>query len=554
MKGQLLLLSCAALAISMMPPNACAQTTPSRSPDQQTAGTASIRGRVTAADSGQPLRHAQVSVSGTENRVNRSTATDAEGRYEFIDVPAGRYNIYSTKGGYVRLSYGQTRPQQAGKPLEVLEGQRVDRLDFALVRGSVIAGRILDEYGDPVPDATVTTMRFQTTNGRRRLAPSGRSATSNDIGEFRIFGIDAGQYYLSATARYAGLPPELEDRPGYAQTYFPGTPDATAAQQITVGAGRTFENVVIPLVPARLARVTGSALNSSGRPLTGSVRLDTREFYGAGQGGAAIRPDGTFTINDVAPGDYVVIAESNGATGDNPYASANITVGGEDVSGVQLITAGLISATGRVVVDPALAQSLRPGTIRIGATPADLVNGISFGPGNQPSYAKDDFTFEMKVRPGRFRIFATGLPDGWTTRAVRYRGVDVTDAGIEFTPQADLGNIEIELTSRTTTVTGLVNDDHGKPTLEYTVLVFAQDRDKWAYGGRYSRTARPDQDGRFKITGLPPGDYSAIALESIENGSFNDPEFFESVRSKATPLSLNDGETKTVDLRLNSAQ
>ena len=527
-------------------------TPPARDSDQSAPSTASIRGRVVAADSGQPLRRAQVSLSGSENRVNRSTATDAEGRYEFTEVPAGRYTVSSNKAGYLGLSYGQTRPQQA-KPLEIADGQRVDRLDFALPRGGVITGRIVDEYGDPMPDANVAIMRFQTTNGVRRLVSVGRSGTSNDIGEFRIFGIEPAQYYLSATARFTTLPPELEDRPGYAPTYFPGTPDAAAAQQLTVGAGRTIENVIIPLVPARLARITGTAMTASGRPMTGAVRLQTRAFPGGPSPGGAVRPDGTFTINDVPPGDYQLLTEANGPAADGGFATADITVAGENVTDVHLIGAALIMATGRVVVDPAIAQSLRLTTIQVAATPAEMVNGVSFGPGNPPSYLKEDFTFEVKARPGRFRLFAFGLPPGWTLRAVRYRGVDVTDSGIEFKPQTDLGNIEIELTSRTTTVSGLVNDDHGKPAMEYTVLVFAQDREKWAYGARYSRTARPDQDGRFKIIGLPPGDYSAIALESIENHDSADSEFLESVRSRATSLSINEGETKIVDLRLNSA-
>ena len=97
--------------------------------------------------------------------------------------------------------------------------------------------------------------------------------------------------------------------------------------------------------------------------------------------------------------------------------------------------------------------------------------------------------------------------DGWSIRSVRLNGVDVTDAGIEFKPNEDISGVEVELTNKVTTISGTVKTSRGELSKEYTAIVFAQDKEKWTGNTRYQSAGRPDQDGRFKITGLPPGEY-----------------------------------------------
>src|SRR4051812_44666087 len=145
-------------------------------------GTSTLKGHVVAADSGQPLRKAQVRITAVEIRENRLATTDADGLFEFKDVRAGRYVVSVNKGGFVNLSYGQQRPADAAKPLTILDNQHVEKLDFALPRGAVITGRILDEFGEPMAEVQIAAQQYQTVQGQRRLVPSGRSAQTNDIG------------------------------------------------------------------------------------------------------------------------------------------------------------------------------------------------------------------------------------------------------------------------------------------------------------------------------------------------------------------------------------
>src|SRR5882672_8009031 len=150
--------------------------------DNQAApkGTAKLSGRVMAADTGNPLRRAQVRLTAPEIRVNRVATSDNNGRYEFADLAAGQYRLQISKAGYVTLEYGQARPFETGKSLDLADGQSLDKIDFSLPRGSVIAGRLTDEFGDPIADANVQALRYQFVNGQRQLVQVGRSGTSDD--------------------------------------------------------------------------------------------------------------------------------------------------------------------------------------------------------------------------------------------------------------------------------------------------------------------------------------------------------------------------------------
>jgi hypothetical protein len=222
---------------------------PGLGPRQPKTGTARMRGRVVAAETGTPVRRAVIRISSPD--IGSKTAmTDAEGRYEFRDLPAGRFNLSVSKAGYVTVQYGQTRPFEQGKPIDLIDAQVMDKADFVMPRGSVISGRVVDEFGEPMSDAMVMAMRSVWAGGRRRLQSTGRSATTNDLGQFRIYGLSPGDYYVSATMRGGpemmamematmlggaggGGPVGSNPSSGYAPTYFPGTSNGGARKRRT---------------------------------------------------------------------------------------------------------------------------------------------------------------------------------------------------------------------------------------------------------------------------------------------------------------------------------
>ena len=335
----LLLMSSASFAQAPPPPAVSVPGLPSQLPPRDTApkiGTARIRGRVVAADTGQPLRKAQVRATSAELRENRLATTDANGVYELTELPAGRYQLTATKGSFVQLQYGQTRPFEAGKPLQVGDGQTADKVDFNLPRGGLVTGRVVDEFGEGATDVQVSAMRYQFIQGRRQLVPAGRTVTTNDIGEYRLFGLPPGQYYIGATLR-AGNPFDgaTNDRSGYAPTYYPSTANISGAERLTVELGQTRNGIDVVLATTRTARITGTVVDADGKPLVNGMIMMMQ--LGAGvttSGGSQVRPDGSFTITNVAPGEYTLVAINPqsvlGGGGLPEMITATVTVAGED--------------------------------------------------------------------------------------------------------------------------------------------------------------------------------------------------------------------------------
>jgi hypothetical protein len=430
----------------------------------------------------------------------------------------------------------------------------VEKVDFTLPRGAIITGHVLDELGDPAEDVSVAVMRSLVVAGRRRLVSAGRNSMTNDNGEFRLFGLAPGTYYVSATLR-SGIAANVEsdDHSGYAPTYYPSTASAGEAQRLTLGVGQTLNDIDVTLVSARVARINGTAVDSQGRSLAGAMVIVTQRNSGTLGGimnfAAIIRPDGGFSASGLPPGDYSLTVNIQARPGEVPEsATTQITLAGRDVDGVQLVGVKPSTLTGRIVLtDPSAAQTLQTDRLRLAAPPKNPDEGPNAGGSGR---VNDDLTFEIKTPPG-LRIVTTASPTpGWTTKAVRVNGIDVTEAGIEVRPNEDLGGIEIELTNRLTNLSGVVTNGRGDTVADYTAVVFPQDRERWVGSARSLRSARPDQDGRFKIAGLPAGDYYAIAVDSIEPGDASDPDYLDRVMNHATRFSLGEAETKTLDLKL----
>ena len=523
--------------------------------DTTKPGTARIRGRVVAGDTGLPLRKAQVRAFSAELRENRLAISADNGTFELTELPAGRYQLTASKGSFVQLQYGQSRPFEAGKPLEVGDGQTIEKVDFALPRGALITGRVIDEVGEPTSDVQVAALRYQFVQGQRRLVPAGRTATTNDIGEYRVFGLPPGQYYVSATLRTINpVDTAATDRSGYAPTYYPGAPSVSGAERLTVELGQARNGVDVVLAPTRMARISGTVVDSDGKPVTNGVLIMAQTDAGlTAAAGGQIKPDGTFTLANVAPGQYTVIALNPqtllGGGGAPELISAVVTVAGEDINGFQI--AGVKSAivTGRVVLPQAAGGAIRASTVQLTTTAVQPGLAIGLGAGGL-NKVSDDFTFEMKVQPGLRLIRLAPQVPGVALKAVRLNGTDVTDSGIDFRASQDVSGLEVELTMQLSDLSGVVTDARGQAVKDYSVVVFARDPQRWTNASRYLGGGRPDQDGRFKVRNLPAGDYYAIALGYVEPGSGTDPEFLDKIRDRATGFSLTDGQTRTLDLKL----
>jgi Carboxypeptidase regulatory-like domain len=526
-------------------------------------GTAVVRGVVLAADSGTPIRRAQVHAFAPGIRDNRLATTDAQGRFEFRELAAGRYTITANKGGFVGLQYGQRRPSESGTPLEIGNGQVVDKLVIALPRGSVISGHTFDEFGDPVANAAVNAFRYGYAGGGRRYLPAGGQNsrdTTDDQGAFRLFGLPPGEYIISANFRGGGgeVTDPSNEPSGYAPTYFPGTPNGGEAQRVRVDVGQELGNVNFALVAAKLVRITGTVIDSQGAPSANAALVlmpadMTRGMPMLPGGAARVDRAAAFRITGVAPGRYVLQARTNlgrgaQAGGDGEFARLDIAVGAQDLDGVVMVTAPGARVTGHIVTDDGQPPGVRPDQLQVAARSARPERPGVAGPATARVAADWTFSLAGLFDPALFRL--AGAP-GWSIKQVVLNGQDITDAPLEFTPSQTISGVQIVLTQKSTTVSGAVLDARGRPVAAGAVVAFPADERLWTYQSRYIRLARPDQDGRYEIKGLPPyDDYRLAAVQEAEDGQAGDPDFLAALKPAATALSLNEGETKGADVKL----
>lgn len=536
----------------VVPPGQPAPVTPPRDPrGESQTGTARITGRVVAADGGGPLRRVLVRAHGETLREGRAALTDADGRYALTELPAGRFTISASKGSYVDIQYGQRSPWEAGRPVTLRTGETLERVDFVLPRGSVITGRIIDEYGEPMADAMVQVLRRRFAGGRARLLPAGRVGTTNDIGQYRVFGLPPGEYFVSASVRsgmFVG--PMAPDAPsGYAPTYYPGTTSIAEARRVRVGLGEEAL-ADFQLLPVPTVRVSGTVVDSAGRPLAmGMARLMPRAdatpvVMNLGMSAGRIS-QGQFTFSGVTPGDYYLVAQTAGEPGGaaRELAVVPVSIGSAPLEGLVLTLGPGLTVRGEVVLDG--DASLTPAAVRLFADTGEI------GLGSAPARLHDDWTFELGGLHGRVeQLLARIDAAGWTLASVVYGGLDVTDTGFEVRANDPTASLRVTLTQSASVLSGTVADARGRVLQDYTLVVFAEDEEKWALrSSRYLRSARPDQEGTFRLEGLPEGRYLVIATEHPID-DWQDPAVLESLRETATPLSLGRAEQKVITIRL----
>jgi hypothetical protein len=517
-----------------------------------TTGSSIIRGRVIAEDTGRPLRRAVVRLTAPTVREQRTATTDQDGRFEFTQLPAAGYLVLASKTGYVPMGFKQTRPNSVQQPLVLGDRQTADHVDITLPPGGVISGRVVDEYGEPVAEASVAASRLQFVNGARRPIPAAAPSTSNDIGEFRLYGLAPGDYYVGVTPRSGSNPTEVNvDTVGYGPTYYPSASDVGSAQRIAVRAGEQITNIVVSLTPSRTARVSGIVLDADGRAARGgNVSVLSRTGIGMPASNAFVRPDGSFVVGGLAAGDYTlrafVGAPSPGPTQVTTFASANITVNGADIANLVLRPQSPISLTGRLTGDPAALAALQPRTSRLIAAPFGL-SSVPAGPIPPPQPLGDDLSFQLFAYPGTVIIRPASL-NGLLIRSVRSNGRDVT-YGLEVAPGLPLADIEVEVVASTSRIAATVTNLRGEAVVGRDVLVFSEDEAAWpATLAGHASQGRTNQEGLFQTSPLLPGRYYVAAIENLEPGQNADPEFLASLRAAATRVILGQGETHAVTL------
>jgi len=511
-----------------------------------------IEGQAVNALTGDPLKKAQITVNSLGGRANANlgAVTDGTGRFVVENIEPGRYNLSAQRNGFVQFQYGARGPNRPGAPLVLNPGQRTRDLVLRMMPQGVISGHVVDEDGEPVENAQIRAMRYSFVRGKRQMVAPGYGST-DDLGEYRVFRLEPGKYYLSATYRPRNNMMMTQDRnpaesanEGYAPTYFPGTNDPTNATAIEVSGGALLGGVDLTLRKTRTVRIRGHVVNPAGEGLPPWITIQLVAKEGAfinspartqvrGRGGA-------FELRDLTPGAYVLRTQ---------WADENtlrmvrqpIDVGSTNLDDVNVMLTPGLAIKGQVRVDGTAEVNLA--SVNISLMPqGPMPMGGAF------ARVKDDATFALEnVNADNYTITVRGLPPTFYVKSIRMGDADGLEAGLDLTRGAG-GVLDILVSPSGGEVDGSVADPKGQPAPGATVVLVPDTRHRERQD--LFKTAASDTSGHFSLKGISPGEYKLFAWEDVEMGAYQDPEFLKPFESRGESVTIREGSHENQQLKL----
>jgi hypothetical protein len=523
-----------------------------------------------------------------------TTTTESDGRFLFRGVRPGRYRLMVTRSGYVRRTLSVT----------VAEGQPQD-VQVVLTPTGAISGRIYGGSGEPLGNVDVAALRASYQDGKRMLTPV-QSVRSDDRGEYRLFWLAPGRYYVSAThpdalgrmfsvmglsvegsfqgggsrgplgvqmvrgtgdpalaSSFAGpFSPLASKGERFVPVYFPGTIDDQGAAVIELGSGADLGGVDIALAPVRAHHVRGVVINGTTGQVAqyaGLTVIGTNSFAdgpnglleGSTDGRPPIESDGSFDLA-LFPGPHTLIGTAGTGVG---YFS--LVMRDADIDGVQVVAMPAFNVPGRMVtdgpVDSAALANVRLSLRRDLPVPATRSSSYSL--------LRPDGSFVVEATPGDYRVNVTpilNLPgqqlppslrgtvkglERVYVKSIRLANIDVLNAGVRL-ERPPASPLEIVIGTNPGELDGSVSNATPAAAAGVTVVILPDVR------GRIDlfKTTTTDPTGRFHIDRIPPGDYKAFAWEDVNDGAWQDPEFMSANENLGTPIRIAEGTTGTVRL------
>lgn len=563
--------------------------------DSPTRARGTIEGVVVRAGSGEPLARAQVTLIRTAAEIGGLPAgpnlaslptppavtTGADGKFALKNVEPGSYRIAVARNGYARQEYGQRVFGGQGRVVTVAAGQAITRIAFQLTPAGTVSGVVKDSSGEALAGAQVQLLRSTyNSDGERTLQAAGGDRT-NDRGEYRVYWITPGRYYLgvigAAPARAvsllsgAGSLNAIVDR-RYSTSYHPGTVDVSMASVVDVQPGVELTSVDVVVPEQGQFHVRGRIVD----PITGrapggaSISIVQRGATAAPIGFSGSDPsynpaDGTFDFRDVAPGAYWVRATVAGSSADSvlPASAAGRTLAdvfvdslfagrqvaqvgldvSSDVDGLVLSLSSGVSIRGFVSVEGQLLSAvgdygrlevtLKPATSRMVMNPSR----------HQTLTPQGAFTLE-NVLPGEYVVTMQSLPPGYYVKDARIDDADALDRPMVVSGPMT-GSLSVVLGSKGGQVEGVVVDARRRAVSGIQAVLVPVRRP--ARVDLY-RTAITDQSGRFIIRGIPPGDYKVFAWEAIESFEYFDEDLLRRSEQDGAAVRIAESSRERVDV------
>jgi Carboxypeptidase regulatory-like domain len=515
---------------------------------QQDPEKAALEGQVLNAVTNEPLRKTSLTLrmnvaALTTQRGQQPAATtytvtsDATGKFVFANVDLGDYQLFVRHDGFAELTLGNTGNGRKVEPILLGRGDRKSDFTVKLAPYGAIAGVVLDEDGDPIRNLRVSVMQYRYTSNGRELREV-QSAKSNDLGEYRIFDLPAGRYFVKINPEPLSFASESTS---YATVFYPGVPQLSGAIPQDLGPGQQLRGLSFNLRKVHFATIRGKVIAPPDASSISIGRLIAEEHGSSSTSGGTDDRTGKFELRNVPPG-FIYLTGDYVLNGERYDTMLPLEVGATDIDGIELRPVPPSDLTGQISVegDPAFDVS------KIGIR----LDGASAGHSKPSSTTirKDGKLLMTAITPGRYRVQVDRLQTLYI-KSVQWGTTDITDSQLDLLagipPHTELA---IVLGTDSGEIDGVVTNENSEPVDSATVTLVPTGTHR---SSPFHKRAATNAAGKFTIRGIAPGSYKLYGWDKVDvNAVMYDPEFLRPFEGAAQIIEILPHDKKAPELKL----
>ena len=472
-----------------------------------------VAGTVVSKTDGHPLARARVTLrDAKDSQKFESLVTAEDGRFDFPGVPAGKYSLNGAKRGFITAAYDQH--EQFSTAIVTGAGIDTEALVLRMSPAAVIAGKILDESGDPVRHASVTLYQDDHSTGVDQIHQV-RGAQTDDQGEYEIPSLMPGTYFLSATAKpwYAIHPhsdpkgsrrksqqdiPENFDQAldvAYPLTYYPDATEAESASPIPIRGGEHLQlEIHLNPVPSLhlLFRVSPNGDNSYHLPQLEQTAFEGSSFL---QTESHFVSPGLFEIAGVPAGRYNIRINRPGSS--SQMNAVELTKDGEEID------TSSAEAMSTVKLSVQVPGSALPERLTVGLRSAHRMLAGAW----KVVDAKGEAELQQ-IPAGRYDMAVWGPPRPYSIRKMSAEGATVSGHSL-IVAAGSSPSVSLTLVAGSSNIEGTAKRA-GKPFAGAMVVLVPKDPE---LNRDLFRRDQSDLDGTFNLRNVVPGSYTLVAIE-----------------------------------------
>ena len=541
MRGAIFLLSAGLL---------CAQS--SQQPVPQDPDKARLEGHVFNSVTTEPLRKTKLTlrmnVAAQQNGrtqpqqqpvTSYTVTSDAEGAFAFPNVDPGDYQLTATHDGFADVRLGNNTGVKRADPIQFGPSDRKSAFVIKLIPYGTISGLLLDEDGDPIRNLTVAAMKWQYTSNGRELREA-RTATSNDLGEYRIFDVPPGKYLIKINPPRLRLSTREVDKT-FAPVFYPGVLPISGALVQEIAPGQQLRALNFNLRRTQFATIRGRVIAPAGSNMNAGLLMAMDGGTSSSSGGTDDK-EGKFAFYGIPPGPIFVTGGYTVA-GQRYDTMVEVDVGSTDINGLELRPVPPMDVGGSLRI--AGETTIKPSQVSVS------LDGPSAGRNatSEATIRDDGSLLFHQVSAGKYRVTLGRLQNTLYIKSIQWGTQDITDLPLDLLggvpPRTELA---IVLGTDSGQIEGIVSTENSAPADSAMVTLVPT-------GGHRSRpfykTATADNAGHFIIRAIAPGSYKLYAWDKVDpNAVMYDPDFLRPYEALGETVEVRSSDKKVLEVKL----